>query len=149
MAAKTPRTARLGCIIGGCFTFVIGIPFSYLGAITRVYYGPDSVTSTFEADSCHAYLGLPTCALWVPDGQAFSQMLTHQAPPFLGGWCLIGIIAASMSTADGAILAMGTVMSHNVLRQFDRWMPSLVTPDNLLRMARLTTIPFTLASKST
>jgi len=74
------------------------------------------------------------------------KLLTHQAPPFLGGWCLIGIIAASMSTADGAILAMGTVMSHNVIRQFDDCFPALVTPDNLLRMARLTTIPFTLAS---
>ena len=59
---------------------------------------------------------------------------------------MIGIIAASMSTADGAILAMGTVMSHNVARQFDFWWPNLVTSDNLLMMARLTTIPFTLAA---
>lgn len=35
MAAKTPEIARVGCIIGGCFTFLIGIPFAYLGAITR------------------------------------------------------------------------------------------------------------------
>lgn len=35
MAAKTPRTARLGCIIGGLLTFFIGVPFAYLGAITR------------------------------------------------------------------------------------------------------------------
>jgi len=35
MAAINPRTATLGCLIGGCFTFFIGIPFSYLGAITR------------------------------------------------------------------------------------------------------------------
>lgn len=35
MASKTPRVARLGCIIGGLFTFLIGIPFAYLGAITR------------------------------------------------------------------------------------------------------------------
>jgi hypothetical protein len=35
MAAKTPNTARIGCLIGGCFTFFIGIPFAYLGAITR------------------------------------------------------------------------------------------------------------------
>lgn len=111
-----------------------------------MYYGPDSDTSTFEPDSCSEYLGLPTCALWVPNSQAFMQLLTNQAPPFLGGWCLIGIIAASMSTADGAILAMGTVMSHNVLRQLDDFFPSLVTPDNLLLMARFTTIPFTLAS---
>lgn len=35
MAAVTPRTAQLGCIIGGLFTFFVGVPFAYLGAITR------------------------------------------------------------------------------------------------------------------
>lgn len=146
MASKTPSTARIGCIIGGLLTFFIGIPFAYLGAISRVHYGPDSVHSEFETDTCAVQLGLPTCGQWNPDPQAFIKLLTHQAPEFLGGWCLIGIIAASMSTADGAILAMGTVMSHNVLRQFDEIWPHLVTPENLLVMARITTIPFTVIS---
>ena len=110
------------------------------------YYGPDSVHSEFETDTCSELLGLPTCALWNPDPNAFIKLLTHEAPPFLGAWCLIGIVAASMSTCDGAILAMGTVMSHNVVRQFDRWFPSLVTPDNLLNVSRVTTLPFTLIS---
>ena len=35
MAAKTASTARIGCLIGGCLTFLVGIPFAYLGAITR------------------------------------------------------------------------------------------------------------------
>ena len=35
MSANTPRAARIGCIIAGCFTFFIGIPFAYMGAITR------------------------------------------------------------------------------------------------------------------
>jgi len=35
MASKTPRVARIGCIIGGLFTFFIGIPFAYLGPIVR------------------------------------------------------------------------------------------------------------------
>jgi len=112
----------------------------------RVYYGPDSVHGEFATDTCASQLDLPTCALWEPDTSAFIKLLTHQAPEFLGGWCLIGIIAASMSTADGAILAMGTVFSHNVVRQFDKWYPWLVTPDNLLLAARVTTIPFTLIS---
>lgn len=146
MASKTPRVARLGCIIAGLFTIFIGVPFAYMGAITRVYYGPDSLYGDFEADSCSIALGLPTCARWNPDNRAFIKMLAHQAPAVLGGWCLVGIIAASMSTADGAILAMGTVMSHNVARQFDIWYPSLITSENLLNMARFTTIPFTLCS---
>jgi Na+/proline symporter len=51
-----------------------------------------------------------------------------------------------MSTADGAILAMGTVFSHNIMRQLDAKYPKLVTPENLLNMARLSTIPFTIAA---
>jgi hypothetical protein len=93
-----------------------------------VYYGPDSIHGEFEADTCALQLGLPTCALWVPDTTAFIKLLTHEAPDFLGGWCLVGIIAASMSTADGAILAMGTVVSHNIMRQLDGVYPNLVTP---------------------
>ena len=107
MAAKTPKTARIGCFIGGCFTFFIGIPFAYLGAITRAYYGPDSVYAQFTADTCSESLLLPTCGEWVPDPVGFLNLLTNQAPAVVGGWCLIGIVAASMSTADGAILAMG------------------------------------------
>jgi Na+/proline symporter len=84
--------------------------------------------------------------MWVPDSQAFLKLLTHQAPPAIGAWCLIGIVAASMSTADGAILAMGTVFAHNLTRQLDIWWPELITPENLLRMTRLSTIPFAIAS---
>jgi Na+/proline symporter len=91
-------------------------------------------------------LGLPTCAAWAPDPQAFIKLLTHDVPSFLGGWCLFGVVAASMSTADGAILAMGTVFAHNVMRQFDSIFPKLVTPENLLTVTRLATIPLTLAA---
>lgn len=146
MSAKSPSTARLGCIIAGFFTFLIGIPFAYLGAITRVYYGPDSTNALFEADSCSAALGIPQCAQWVPDPSAFIKLLTHNVSPFLGAWCCVGIISASMSTANGAILAMGTVMSHNVFRQLDAWFPNLITPDNLLTAARIATAPMTIIS---
>jgi Na+/proline symporter len=51
-----------------------------------------------------------------------------------------------MSTADGAILAMGTVFSHNIMRQLDGFYPNLVTSKNLLFVARLSTIPLALTS---
>ena len=35
MAAKSPRVATLANFMGGIFTFIVGIPFSYLGAIQR------------------------------------------------------------------------------------------------------------------
>jgi len=117
-----------------------------LYSLRSFYYGPDSVYAEFDADTCLEILGLPTCGAWVPDPMAFIKLLTHQTQPFLGAWCLIGIVAASMSTADGAILAMGTVWSHNITRQLDSYFPSLVTPENLLMAARLSTIPFSLAA---
>lgn len=137
MAAKTPLDARIGCIVGGLLTFFVGIPFSYLGAITRYYYGPDSIYAEFEADTCSRILDLPQCALWKPDPKAFIKLLTTVPPGFLGGWGLLGIVAASMSTSDGAILALGTVFSHNIMRHFTG-----MSDKNLLLIARITTIPF-------
>jgi len=84
--------------------------------------------------------------LRVPDEMAFPKLATHQAPGFIGAWCLVGIVAASLSTASGAVLAMGTVFSHNILRQLDVKWPHLVTDDTLLQMARLMTFPFALTS---
>ena len=112
------------------------------------YYGPDSIYAEFATDSCATILGLPTCGQWLPDTEAFLKLLSNQAPPGIGAWCFMGIVAASMSTADGAILAMGTVFSHNILRQFDAVYPSLITVDNLLSAARLSTIPFTIIAAS-
>jgi len=64
MAGKTERAAKVGCFIAACFTLFLGIPFAYLGGITRYYYGPDSVYAEFTADTCSTILGLPTCAAW-------------------------------------------------------------------------------------
>ena len=98
MASKTVKVATIGCVLAGCLTCIVGIHFAYLGAITRVHYGPDSPTASFKTDSCHIGLGIPTCASWLPDGSAIIKLLTHEVPAFLGGWCLIGIVAASMSS---------------------------------------------------
>jgi hypothetical protein len=35
---------------------MVGIPFSYLGAITRTYYGPDTARASFETDVSHIFL---------------------------------------------------------------------------------------------
>ena len=72
------------------------------------------------------------------------KLLTNVAPAFLGGWGLIGIVSASMSTCDGAILAMGTVLSHNVMRNCSSFLPfgeNLITEKNLLTAARISSIP--------
>jgi hypothetical protein len=67
MAAKTPRTARWGNIIAGIVLVGFCMPFGLLGGYARKYNGPDSPYAVFEADTCSAPLGLPSCAQWVPD----------------------------------------------------------------------------------
>lgn len=102
--------------------------------------------SELEADTCSNSLGVPTCGLWIPDVLAFEKLLVNQAPPILGGWCLIGIVAASMSTASGAILATGSVVSNNLGRELITFLQGTVTHRNLLVAARAATLPVTVTS---
>eukprot|EP00929_Paragymnodinium_shiwhaense_P015824 TRINITY_DN12391_c0_g1_i5.p1 TRINITY_DN12391_c0_g1~~TRINITY_DN12391_c0_g1_i5.p1 ORF type:complete len:460 (-),score=75.62 TRINITY_DN12391_c0_g1_i5:360-1568(-) len=106
--------------------------------------------------------GVPTCGEWKPDPYANLKMLTCSKPEChlyadldgsggyepgteanypmsapMGTWYLLGIVAASMSTADGAIVALGTVFSHNLLRKTGRF-----TEETLLRDARASTLFF-------
>mmetsp|Transcript_151789 Transcript_151789/g.485132 ORF Transcript_151789/g.485132 Transcript_151789/m.485132 type:complete len:924 (-) Transcript_151789:93-2864(-) len=108
--------------------------------------------------------GVPTCGEWKPDPYANLKMLTCSKPEchffadfdgsggyaagtedyfpmnaFLGGWYLLGIVAASMSTAAGAIVAMGTVFSHNLLRKTGK-----ISETNLLPFARASTLLFSI-----
>lgn len=141
-----PRTWEF--MLGTCAETLLhssAFPSSPRCSSGRIYFGPDSVYSGYDADSCLSQLGLPTCGLWIPVQNAVVKLLAHQAPAFVGGWTLIGLIAASLSTAGGAVLAMGTVFSNNIARQFDYWYPSLITSENLLFMSRLSTVPFTIA----
>lgn len=52
-----------------------------------------------------------------------------------------------MSTCDGAILAMGTVFSHNIVRNLGDFVPGistgLITDKNLLTVARIASAPLT------
>src|SRR3569623_1625440 len=103
----------------------------------RVYYGPDSVHSTFDSDTCSTQLGLPTCGKWIPEANAVIMLLANQAPAILGGWCMIGVAAASMSTASGAMLALATVVSNILVGQFVSCIPSLEHHETLLLVARV------------
>lgn len=108
--------------------------------------------------------GVPTCGEWKPDPYAVLKLLTCDKPEChaftdwegssgfepgheaffpmngaLGCWYLLGIVAASMSTADGAIVALGTVFSHNLLRKTKR-----VSDENLLKITRSSTLLFSI-----
>ncbi|KAG5185986.1 Solute:Sodium symporter family [Tribonema minus] len=114
MAATAPQTAARGCILAGVITLAVTLPVAYMGGLARLFYGPDSAYAAFEVNTCSAPLGLPTCAQWLPDPNAFLKLCATQFPIVLGAWGLIGIAAASMSTSAGALLAISTIMARNV-----------------------------------
>ena len=112
-------------------------------------------------------MNTPTCGEWKPDKYAPLKMLTcygdscnaftdylgdsglpdtfpgfvgnFPMPAFLGGWVLLSIIAASMSTGDGSILAMGTVLGHNIMGKFK-------TQYSLLTVTRWSTVLWAIIS---
>ncbi|CAM9703548.1 unnamed protein product [Ascophyllum nodosum] len=146
MAARTERIATAGNIIAAGLTFIVGITFSFLGGYTRLNYGPDSVFAKFTVDTCSRFLDLPACAAWEPDDTAFLKLTTtQQMPTWLGCWVLIGIVAASMSTSDGAILAISTVLSHNIARKA---FPggSAFSDQTLLFVVRVAVVPVTMVA---
>ena len=149
MAAKTEKIATTANFIAGCLGIFVGLPLAFIGGVSRFYYGPDSIHARFEADTCSRSVDFPTCAQWLPDPKANLRLLTHEAPNWLGAWTLIGIVAASMSTSDGAILAMSTVASHNLFRKLPQFFPfclpaNLVNHDNLLFLTRIFGLPCTI-----
>ncbi|KQY23043.1 sodium:solute symporter [Cellulomonas sp. Root485] len=90
-AARNPETAQKSCFTGAAGTAVIGIAFAMV------------------ALSASSVLGLTTEA-----GPILFQLLDDYAPAGLTVLVLSGIVAASFSTASGAILATSAVAVRNI-----------------------------------
>ena len=120
-AAKNPKTARRGALMGGALTMFTVIPTSMLG-IVAFYYLP--------ADT------LPDLAM---------PLLATQHMPFaIGAGILMGVVGASMSTASGGLLAISSVISRNLMQRIirRRWMNKPNWSDNkLLNTTRIVIVP--------
>ncbi|MFQ5713913.1 MAG: sodium:solute symporter [Candidatus Scalinduaceae bacterium] len=115
-ASKTPETARRGCYIGGAFTLIAGIPLSFLG----LWY-----LSIFPDMS--------------PERTALPHVATEIFPVVIGAFMFCGIIGAGMSTANGGIVATGTVFARNIIQ---KCFPGRVLKDSTqLILARSMTFP--------
>jgi len=124
-AAKNPKTAQRGALMGGALTLFTVLPTSMLG-IAAIYY-------------------LPT---GTPSGEAFPLLATQHLPFAIGAAMLMGVIGASMSTASGGLLAISSVVSRNFVSRIirNRWMKKPVWSDNkLLLVTRITLIPMMVA----
>lgn len=121
-AADSPETAQRACFAGSIGTLVVGVPFSLValssGSILEqagVSAGSDPVLYT---------------------------MIGEVVPPVLGLLVLAGIVAASLSTSDGAVLGTSCVFARNVFGIREE--QGGAEADKLLLTARIMAVPVTL-----
>ena len=114
-AARDGRTARRACYYGAVMTIVIG--------------------------GCVAIIGLAAVASvqGVADPRmVLPTMATSVLPYWIGVLVFVGVLGASMSTANGAILVISVVLARNVIH---RWRPTAMTDSQMLRLSRLMALP--------
>jgi len=95
-AAESPDTARRACFLGGIGTLAIGVPFSIVAL---------SSGSIFERLGIHR-----------GDAPVLYALLKGTAPIPLTIIVLSAIVAASLSTGTGAVLAMSSVCARNIFQ---------------------------------
>ena len=122
-AADSPETAQRACFAGSVGTLAVGVPFALVAL---------SSGSILEQVGTGA-----------GDSPALYALLENAVPPVLALLVLSGIIAASLSTGDGAILGTSCVGARNVfgIREETGGEESR---DRLLVVARLLAVPITL-----
>ncbi len=119
-AAKSPEIARRACFVGAAGAATIGIPFALI-ALASTAILPEGT-----------------------EGPVLFVLLDQYAPLFLTIIVLCGIVGASMSTANGAILATAAVAVRNIGGV--RRVHVAGKSDPLLRATRVMMIPMTITS---
>ncbi|MGE0445076.1 MAG: hypothetical protein AB7P99_07590 [Vicinamibacterales bacterium] len=114
-AARDGRTARLGCYYSGAMTIVIGACVAIISLA-----GMALVTGVADPR-----MVLPTLAVDV-------------LPYWIGVLVFVGVLGASMSTANGAILVISVVLARNVVQ---RWRSPDLNDSQMLRLSRLMALP--------
>src|SRR5918994_411618 len=125
-AAKDPKTAQRGALMGAGLTFSTVIPTSMLGIVALFF--------------------LPNLA---DPFTAFPELAVDHMPFAIGVAMLMGVLGASMSTANGGLLAISSVMSRNIIQR-DILRRVLKRPGledrKLLMTTRIFTIPMMIAA---
>lgn len=125
-AAKDGKTARKGAFMGGGLTLFTIIPTSMMGIIA-LYFLP-SIADPFTA---------------------YPELAINHVPFAIGIALLMGVLGASMSTANGGLLAISSVMSRNVIQRdiLKKWLKRPGMQDKkLLQTTRIFTIPMMAAA---
>lgn len=125
-AAKDGKTARRGAFMGGGLTLFTIIPTSMMGIIA-LYFLP-SLADPFTA---------------------YPDLAINHVPFAIGIALLMGVLGASMSTANGGLLAISSVMSRNIIQRdiLKKWFKRSGMQDKrLLQTTRIFTIPMMAAA---
>ncbi len=119
-SAKSPATARRGCYYAGVWTLIIGFCASLLGLA--------AIAAVGKVDDPR--MVLPAFA---------SQYL----PYWIAVMVFVGVLGASMSTANGAMLVIAVVMARNV---WQRWTAAPISDSKMLFLSRALALPTALAA---
>jgi solute:Na+ symporter, SSS family len=119
-SARSPQTASRACYYAAGWTIVTGVSASILGlaALQLLPAGAD------------ARMVLPTLA-------------TNHLPYLIGVMVFVGVLGASMSTANGAMLVIAVVMARNV---WQRWQKEPVPDSKMLFLSRALALPTALVA---
>ncbi|HXV45779.1 MAG TPA: sodium:solute symporter family protein [Nitrososphaera sp.] len=134
-AAKSPKTARNGAFMGGGLTLLTVIPTSFLGIFALYLVSTGAIVDT-EEDPFDPFLAMPTIAI-------------NHVPYPIGAALLMGVLGASMSTANGGLLAISSVISRNIIqRDIMRGIQKKpgMEDKKLLLTTRIATIPMMIAA---
>jgi Na+/proline symporter len=125
-AAKDGRTAQRGALMGAGLTFLTVVPTSMMG-IVALYLLPN-IADPFTA---------------------YPELAINHMPFPIGIALLMGVLGASMSTANGGLLAISSVMSRNIIQRdiLKRMLKKPGLEDRkLLITTRIFSIPMMIAS---
>jgi solute:Na+ symporter, SSS family len=125
-AARDPKTAQRGAFMAGGLTLFTVIPTSMIGIV--------------------ALFLLPNIA---DPFTAYPEIAINHVPFPIGVALLMGVLGASMSTANGGLLAISSVISRNIIQRdiLKRWLKRPGLDDKkLLRTTRIFTIPMMVAA---
>lgn len=119
-SAKSPETARRSCYYAAGWTVVIGLCASLIGMTAIGTLG-----------------GVEDPRMVLP---VFAS--TH-LPYWIGVMVFVGVLGASMSTANGAMLVISVVMARNV---WQRWSARRVSDSTMLFLSRALALPTAVAA---
>ncbi len=119
-SAKSPETARKACYYAGVWTLIIGFCASLIGLAAMSTVG--------KLDDPR--MVLPSFAM-------------NHLPYIVGVLVFAGVLGASMSTANGAMLVIAVVMARNV---WQRWSAQSVSDFTMLFLSRALALPTAIAA---